>query len=37
MIYKVGLTGGLASGKTTVAERLAEYGIPVLDADKVVH
>ena len=37
MIYKVGLTGGLASGKTTVAERLAEYGIPILDADKVVH
>lgn len=37
MTYKVGLTGGLASGKTTVAERLTEYGIPVLDADKVVH
>jgi len=37
MIYKVGLTGGLASGKSTVAARLAEYGIPVLDADKVVH
>jgi dephospho-CoA kinase len=37
MIYKVGLTGGLASGKTTVAERLGEYGIPILDADKVVH
>jgi dephospho-CoA kinase len=37
MIYKVGLTGGLSSGKSTVAERLAEYGIPVLDADKVVH
>ncbi len=37
MTFKVGLTGGLASGKTTVAERLAEYGIPVLDADQVVH
>jgi dephospho-CoA kinase len=37
MILKVGLTGGIASGKSTVAERLAHNGIPVLDADKVVH
>ena len=37
MVFKIGLTGGLASGKSTVAARLAEYGIPVLDADKVVH
>lgn len=33
----VGLTGGLASGKSTVARRLAERGVPVLDADRVVH
>lgn len=33
----VGLTGGLASGKSTVARLLAEHGVPVLDADTVVH
>jgi dephospho-CoA kinase len=33
----VGLTGGLASGKSTVAGILAERNIPVLDADVVVH
>jgi len=37
MILKVGLTGGLASGKSTVAGRLRENGIPVLDADLIVH
>jgi dephospho-CoA kinase len=33
----VGLTGGLASGKSTVANLLADRGVPVLDADAVVH
>jgi dephospho-CoA kinase len=28
-----GLTGGIASGKSTVAARLATRGVPVLDAD----
>ncbi len=37
MILRVGLTGGLASGKSTVAARLLEHGIPVLDADVIVH
>jgi dephospho-CoA kinase len=37
MILKVGLTGGLASGKSTVAARLRENRIPVLDADLIVH
>lgn len=32
----VGLTGGLASGKSTVARRLAELGFPVVDADLLV-
>jgi dephospho-CoA kinase len=36
-ILRVGLTGGIASGKSTVAARLVEHGIPVLDADRVVH
>jgi dephospho-CoA kinase len=31
----VGLTGGLASGKTTVAKRFAAHGVPVLDADEI--
>jgi len=29
----VGLTGGIACGKTTVAKMFAELGIPVVDAD----
>lgn len=31
----VGLTGGIASGKSTVARRLAEHGAAVVDADLV--
>jgi dephospho-CoA kinase len=30
---RVGLTGGIGSGKTTVAKRLAELGAVVIDAD----
>jgi len=33
----IGLTGGIGSGKTTVAGFLAEFGVVVLDADKVGH
>lgn len=29
----VGLTGGIASGKTTVAKMFADLGIPIIDAD----
>lgn len=31
------LTGGIASGKTTVSDRLAECGAYVLDADVIAH
>ena len=31
----VGLTGGIASGKSAVASILRGYGIPVVDADQV--
>ncbi len=34
---RVGLTGGIASGKSAVAARWRELGIPVLDADRLVH
>lgn len=30
---KIGLTGGIASGKTTVANMFAELGAPVIDTD----
>jgi dephospho-CoA kinase len=33
----VGLTGGLASGKSTVGKLLAAAGVPLLDADRLVH
>lgn len=33
----VGLTGGIASGKSTVSKLFIQAGIPVLDADALVH
>lgn len=35
--YRVGLTGSIASGKSTIARRLKDRGIPVIDLDKVGH
>jgi len=29
----IGLTGGIASGKTLVSDRFARHGVPVIDAD----
>ena len=34
-MLRVGLTGGIGSGKSTVAGRLAEHGAVVIDADKI--
>ncbi|MBP3289950.1 MAG: dephospho-CoA kinase [Alistipes sp.] len=32
-MYKVGITGGIGSGKSTVCELLATYGIAIYDSD----
>ncbi|ROR29698.1 dephospho-CoA kinase [Inmirania thermothiophila] len=34
-MLRVGLTGGIASGKSAVAERFARLGVPVIDTDQV--
>jgi dephospho-CoA kinase len=36
-MLRFGLTGGIASGKSTVAAMLRELGFPVLDADRLAH
>lgn len=35
MSLSIGLTGGIASGKTLVAQEFMRLGVPVLDADQV--
>jgi dephospho-CoA kinase len=34
-MFRVGLTGGIASGKTTVANLFAERGVPLIDTDVI--
>jgi dephospho-CoA kinase len=36
-MLRLGLTGGIASGKSTVSAMLRELGFPVLDADSMAH
>src|SRR5450830_1258498 len=35
--FRLGLTGGIGSGKSTVARMLAELGATVVDADAIAH
>ena len=36
-MYIVGLTGGIATGKSTVSAMLAELGAYIIDTDKIAH
>ena len=36
-MLRVGLTGGIASGKSTVSRMFAELGCKVLDSDRITH
>src|SRR5437870_2327000 len=36
-MFTVALTGGIASGKSTVARYFAELGITIIDADRIAH
>ena len=37
MSYVVGLTGGIGSGKSAVADLFSQRGIPVVDTDAIAH
>lgn len=37
MSYRVGLTGGIGSGKSTVATLFAKLGVPIIDTDAISH
>ena len=36
-MIKIGLTGGIGSGKTTVTRLFADFNVPIIDADIIAH
>lgn len=36
-MLRIGLTGGIGSGKTTVCRLFSELGTPIIDTDKIAH
>lgn len=37
MPYQIGLTGGIASGKTLISDEFSRLGVPVIDTDIIAH
>ncbi len=35
MTFVIGLTGGIACGKSNISDRLSSLGVPVIDADRI--
>jgi len=36
-MYKIGLTGGIGCGKSTVSDLFKQYATPIIDADEIAH
>ncbi len=34
-MFRVGLTGGIGSGKSTIAQLFAQHGVPIIDTDEL--